>query len=175
MGFVKRNAVAIAIGAIVVVGGSYVGAKAMTSPETINLDAASSGASPAPTSSGSTPTQERGLIRGEGVVARPNGTFPTIRFNRGTLSSVDGTTLVISEADGTTQRLDTSDQTHFRRDGKKASLSDLQPGDHVAVLGTETNGTYVTRMVRAFSPDAWNQHESQRMQRRAARKGASSL
>jgi hypothetical protein len=129
MSFVKRNVAAIAVGAVVIVGGSYVGARALTSPQTVTLDSAnaSSAASPAP--------QQRGLVRGEGVVARPDGTFPTVQINRGTLASVDGTTLVISEADGTTQRVDTTADTHFRRDGKKASLSDLQPGDHIGTRG----------------------------------------
>jgi len=162
MGFVKRNAVAIGIGAAVLVGGSYVGAHALTTPRSVSLDDASSGAeaSPAPSAA------ERGLIRGEGVAEKRDGTFATVQFNRGVLQSIDGTTLVVAEADGKTVRLDTTPQTRFRRDGKRASLSDLQAGDHVAVLGTEDGDKYVTKMVRAFSPDAWSQRQQLRAQRR---------
>jgi hypothetical protein len=169
MSFVKRNAAAIAAGAVVIVGGSYVGAKALTAPQTVTLDSANAAAaaSPAP--------QQRGLIRGEGVVARPDGTFPTVQINRGILSSVDGTTLVISEADGTTQRVDTTADTRVRRDGKRASLSDLQPGDHVSTLAVKDGDGFVTKFVRAFSPEMWQKHESMRMQRRAARRAGSSL
>ena len=165
MGFVKRNATALAIGTLVVVGGSYVGAKAMTAPQTVTLDSASSGAPAASPSA----DQPRGPIRGEVVIAKRDGTFPTVRFDRGVLSSIDGTTLVITEADGTTVRRDTTDTTRFRRDGKRASLSDLRPGDHVATLGAEQGSTYVTKMVRAFSPDAWQQRQSERAAFRAQR------
>jgi hypothetical protein len=166
MGYLKRNATAIAIGALVIVGGSYVGAKALTAPQTVSLDSASS-SDPAPATS----AQPRGPIRGEAVIARRNGTFPTVRFNKGILSSLDGTTLVISEADGTTQRVDTTSDTHFRRDGKKATLSDLQPGDHVATAAIKDGDTFTTRFVRAFSPDAWNARQAQRQQFRAQRRG----
>lgn len=160
MGFVKRNAAAVTIGALVIVGGSYAGAKALTAPQTVTLDSATS---PAASPSADQP---HGLIRGEGVIAKRDGTFPTVQFNRGVLSKVDGTTLVISEADGKIVNLPTDDKTRFRRDGQRATLSDLRPGDHVGTLGTEVNGTYVTKMARAFSPDAWSKHESERQARR---------
>jgi hypothetical protein len=163
MQYLKRNAVAILAGAAIIVGGSYVGAKALSTPQSVTLDSATSSTTPAPATS----PAPHGAIRGEVVIQRKDGTFPTIRFNRGTLSSVDGTTLVISEADGSTVRIDTTDQTRFRRDGKRASLSDLQSGDHVDVLGTEVNGTYVTKMVRAFDPTTWNQRQSDRASLRA--------
>ena len=111
------------------------------------------------------------MIRGEGVVAKKDGTFPTVQFNRGILKSVDGTTIVVAEADGKNVSLPTTDTTRFRRDGQKASLSDLQPGDHVATLGTEQGDTYVTKMVRAFSPDAWSKRQTERQAFRAQRKG----
>ncbi len=159
--FVKRNIAVIAAGAVVIVGGSYVGAKALTAPQQVTLDAAST--SPAPASS----AQERGLVRGEGVFARRNGTV-TAQVNRGVLQSIDGTTLVISEADGTTQRVETTSDTRFRRDGNKASLSDLKAGDHVGTIVVKQGDAYVTRLVRAFSPGAWNSRRSQRLQRRGA-------
>jgi hypothetical protein len=157
--FVKRNVAAIAAGAVVIVGGSYVGAKALTAPQQVTLESASS--SPAPASG----TQERGLVRGEGVFARKNGTV-TAQVNRGFLSSVDGTTLVISEADGTTQRVGTTSDTRFRRDGQKASISDLKPGDHIATLAVKQGDSFTTKFVRAYSPDEWNARQQKRMQRK---------
>lgn len=156
--FVKRNIAAVAAGAVVLVGGSYVGAKALTAPQQVSLESASSN---------SAPQQQRGLVRGQGVFARRNGTV-TAQVNRGFLSSVDGTTLVISEADGTTQRVETTSNTKFRRDGKKASISDLKAGDHIATLAVQQGDSFPTKFVRAFSPDAWNSRQEQRMQRKGA-------
>ena len=121
MAFLKRNAIAVTTGALVIVGGSYAGARALTAPTSVTLDAAA--ASPAPSAaSGGDTNVERGPIRGEAVIARPRrggaegqeGEFPTVRFNRGVLDSVDGSTLVIKEADGTTVRV----KAHSQRKGK---------------------------------------------------------
>ncbi len=189
MGVLKRNVAAVVGGTLVLVGGSYIGAKALTTPPTVTLDAASSaaleGAADPAAPEGAAPAAEaeagpgdakgpRGPIRGEAVIAR-NGKFPTVRFNRGTLERVDGSTIVIKEADGKVVSVATDDKTRVRRDGEQATLADLKEGDHVGTFEVKDGDTYTTKFVRAFSSEKWEARQSdkqeRRLQRRAERSG----
>ena len=103
-------------------------------------------------------------IRGEVVVpARGEGEgYVTVRFDRGILVRVDGTTLVIDEADGTTVEVPTDDETRVYRDGDAVELSELQAGDHVATFRVKEGDTFVTKGVRAISPERWEEGQERR-------------
>lgn len=106
----------------------------------------------------------KNAIRGEFVVEH-DGKFVTVRFDRGILESVDGTTLVIKEADGTVVEVATSDQTKIGRDGEQATVADLEPGDHVFThREKEGDSEFVTTRVRAVSPERWAEMEAKRVE-----------
>jgi hypothetical protein len=102
-------------------------------------------------------------IRGEVVVPEREGDgYATVRFDRGVLQSVDGTTLVIEEADGTTVEIPTEDATRVYRDGEDAELSDLVAGDHVATFRVKDGDTFATKGVRAISAERWDEMDERR-------------
>jgi hypothetical protein len=177
MGSLKRNVAAIVGGTLVLAGGTYAGARALSVPPQVTLDAASNAALEDAVQPAQAPEQEKAerkagprgpMIRGEGVVGH-DGEFPTVRFNRGVLSTADGTTLVIDEADGTTVRVATDEETRFRRDREKATISDLKAGDHVATLEVKDGDDYSTKFVRAFSAEKWDERQSNKQERRQHR------
>lgn len=87
------------------------------------------------------------FLAGRVVARRPHRLF------RGTLTAVDGTTLVLQTKDGEV-RVATDAQTRFRVPGRpNASLSDLQPGMTVVVRAVGApDGTWVARTVVARGP-----------------------
>jgi hypothetical protein len=106
-------------------------------------------------------------IRGEVVVpAREGDGYSTVRFDRGILDRVDGTTIVLKEDDGTTVEIPTTAETNVNRDGEDAEPSDLQAGDHVATLRVKEGDTFVTKGVRAISPEQWEESQAKRDERR---------
>ena len=62
------------------------------------------------------------------VPAREGDGYTTVRFDRGIVERVDGSTVVIKEDDGTSVEIPTTDETRVNRDGEDAELSDLQDG-----------------------------------------------
>lgn len=101
----------------------------------------------------------RGAVRGEFVVAgEEEGTFQTVRVDRGVLQRVEAATLVIEEADGTIVAIPTSGDTRVGRDGDEAELSDLRAGDHVLAHRVDDR----TRHVRAMSPERHAEMEQRR-------------
>jgi hypothetical protein len=177
MTFIRKHLASVVIGALAVGGVSYMAAQAATGPQQLQLAQDSTpqqpDRQPAGPRAGGGPGAGLGrAIRGEAVVGTRQGEFKTVKFDRGTLDSVDGTTLVIKEADGTTVRVATDDNTKFRRDREQAQLSDLKAGDHVAALQVKDGDSYTTKFVRAFSPEKFAELQQQRQDRRAQRKGA---
>ncbi len=104
-----------------------------------------------------------GAIRGELTVhAREGEGFDTVRFDRGVIASLDGATVVITEDDGTTAEIATTDDTRIGRDGQRAGFEDLQAGDHVAAFRVKEGDTFVTKGIRAISPERWEEFEDKR-------------
>ena len=109
-------------------------------------------------------------IRSEAVLppATEGGAFRTVRTNRGVLSSVDGSTLVIDQEDGKTARVAVQDGTRISRDGERAELSDLAKGDHVFTLEEKAgDAAFTTRGVQAISPARWAEMQERRERCRA--------
>src|SRR4051794_266841 len=108
-----------------------------------------------------------GAVHASAVVPRTDGTFATVTFDRGTVVSVSGNELTIREgtADTTYQTTDlnlpdgtkvflfgSQRRMHQRQmDDNAASLSDLQPGDRVAVW--ESSRKTVVLATRPSSDD----------------------
>ena len=151
MSFVKKHWFGVALGALVVVGGSFVAANAMSSPspQQISLTQAQSQpeASAAPKTRG---MRGQRLVHGDLVVQGKDG-LRNVRVDHGVLQSVDGSTLVLKEGDGSTVDIATTEQTKFRRDRQPATITDLKPGDNVWTMRVKQGESYVTMRVRAVS------------------------
>jgi hypothetical protein len=101
----------------------------------------------------------RAPVHADLVVPAKGGTFQTVTFDRGTVDSVSGDQLTIKEgtksATYKTITLTIPSDAKIRRNGEDAQLSDLQPGDGVAVV--TSNGKTA---VKAFSAKAEQQQQS---------------
>jgi hypothetical protein len=80
----------------------------------------------------------------------PMGVKPTAV---GTVTSVTGETFVLSTGSGTTVTVDVSSSTTYRDWGTaSASLADVKVGQHVAVVGKESDGTVTATSVMVGTP-----------------------
>ncbi|MGH2759732.1 MAG: hypothetical protein ACRDKJ_09215 [Actinomycetota bacterium] len=168
MGTVRRFVGPVIVGALLVSGLAYAGASAMTASDEVSL-AQSEDPAPEEGTEGRRPGRHRfGLrsaIRGEFVVrGEEEGTFRRVRLDRGVIESISGSTVVVKEEDGTTVEIPTSDETRISRDGEEVELGALQAGDHVATSRVNDGDGFVTRSVRAFSPERWAEMEERREQ-----------
>jgi hypothetical protein len=168
--FISKHLASVVIGALAVGGVSYVAAQAATSPQQVALAQDQTPARPQKAGRAGGGIGLGRAIRGDAVVGDRQGQFRNVHFDRGTLESVDGTTLVIKEDDGKIVNVGTNDQTRIRRDREQAQLSDLKPGDHVAALQVKDGDTFTTKFVRAISPEKFAELQQQREDRRARRK-----
>ncbi|MGN6794461.1 MAG: hypothetical protein ACTHJW_18905 [Streptosporangiaceae bacterium] len=87
----------------------------------------------------------RGL-HGQITVASKKGP-KTIAFERGTVQSVSGSSVVVKAADGVAWTWQVGSETRLLRDGRKVGSGALQSGQRVAVLGLVTGGTNQARRV----------------------------
>lgn len=171
----KKHWFGIALGALLVVGGSYVGAEALSSSDNVTLTQAQDEDRP---EGGKQP--RRGpkvgmghgrIVHGDMVVrGREEGQFETIRVDNGVVEAVNGTTVTIKEANGETVEVPTSEATRIVRDGETAKVGDLKKGDRVHTLRVkQEDGSFVTRVVRAVSPERAAEMESRRAEKREQR------
>jgi hypothetical protein len=80
----------------------------------------------------------------------PMGMKPTAV---GTVTSVSGDTFVLTTGSGSTVTVDVSSSTTYRDAGTtSASLADVKVGQHVAVVGKESNGTVTATSVMVGTP-----------------------
>jgi hypothetical protein len=135
MSFLTKHWFTVAVGGLLVVGGSFVAAHALSSPapEQISLTQASAPASPAPKGAGAGLGLRR-LVHGDLVVQGKNDELRDVRVDHGVLQSVDGTTLVLKEADGATVDVPTGDRTKIVLDRRPAKITDLKAGDQIWTL-----------------------------------------
>jgi hypothetical protein len=174
MEFVKRHLGILMAGLVIVGGMAFVATQQLAAApsDTVTLAQNSSGEGDVPSDEGS-PSREGvrhhgpggfpKAIRGEVVVpAREGDGYATVRFDRGIVDRVDGSTLVITEDDGTSVEIPTTDETRVNRDGEDAELSDLQAGDHVATLRVKDGDAFETKGVRAISPERWEEGQDRR-------------
>jgi hypothetical protein len=141
---VKKHWFGVAIGALAVVGGSFVAANAMSSPapQTIALQAATGPSGPRARGAG---LGMRRLVHGDLVVQGKGGELRSVRVDHGVLQSVDGSTLVLKEADGSTVDIPTTEQTKFVRDRQPAKITDLKAGDQVWTMRLKDGATLRVR------------------------------
>lgn len=152
---------------------SYMGAQALTASETTLALAGEGEDRPDRPMRHKLGRGLHGAIRGELVVpGEEEGSFRTIRIDRGTIRSIDGSTVVIAEEDGTEVEVAISDETEIFRNGERSELSDLVAGDHVAAHRVDEGDGFVTEHLRVISADRWAEREERRselMDRRADR------
>ena len=166
MRIVKRHLAALLIGSLGVVGFAYAGAQAL-SPSGDTVVLAQEEKETRGRSGGMHRPMIRGALRGEFVVPGEQGTFRTVRIDRGVVERIDGSTVVIKEDDGTVVEVATSDETRIARDGEAVEVSTLQAGDHVFAHRVDDGDGLVTKSVRAFSPERWAEMEQRREECRA--------
>ena len=149
MSFVKKHWFGVALGALVVVGGSFVAAHAMSSPapQQISLTQAQP-SGPSGPKGGHRGVRAGRLVHGDLLVLGKAGELRNVRVDHGVLQSVDGTTLVLKEGDGSTVDIATTEQTKFVRDRQPAKITDLKPGDNIWTMRVKQGDTYVTLRVR---------------------------
>jgi hypothetical protein len=171
MEFMKRHLGVLAAGLVIVGGTAFVAtqqlAAAPSDGDTVTLAQDQQESPERPGSPDGSRAHRPGgfpkAIRGEVVVpAREGEGYATVRFDRGIVDHVDGTTLVITEDDGTSVEIPTTDETRVSRDGEDAELSDLQAGDHVATFRVKDGDAFVTKGVRAISPERWEEMQDRR-------------
>lgn len=105
------------------------------------------------------------FVRAEAVIKVKDGDgYTTAKIDHGVIDAVNGSTIVLKEEDGTSVEIPTSADTRFGRDGKKASLSDLQVGDHALTFRVKGGDAFVTKGVRAMSQERFDQMEQHRGQ-----------
>ena len=164
MEFVKRHLGVLMASTVIVGGTAFVAtqqlAAAPADGDSITLaqdGSADTPAGDAPAGDGERHHRPGGFpraIRGEVVVpAREGDGYATVRFDRGIVERVDGSTVVIKEDDGTSVEIPTTDETRVYRDGEGAELSDLRTGDHVAAFRVKDGDAFVTKGIRAISPE----------------------
>jgi hypothetical protein len=90
------------------------------------------------------------------------GTFRTLRFDRGTLERVEGRSVFVKEDDGAVVEIVTTDDTVVTRDGERAEPGGLRPGDHIRALRVKEGESFVARRVAAISPERWEQRQERR-------------
>jgi hypothetical protein len=182
--YLKKHLAALVAGAVILSGGTYVAAQELSapaSPDEVTLAQADEPDEP------EAPGAEEGegkpegrpghpglhrAIRGELVVpGQEDGTFETVKIDRGILKSVDGTTLVIEEADGTTVNVAANDETRINRDREEADLSDLVAGDHVGAFQKKEGEAFVAKGIRAISAEKWEEFQEHREERMDDRRG----
>lgn len=180
LGYLKRHLAVLIAGTVMLSGATYVAAQVSVAPVPSNevtlaqADAPDEGTAPdeeAPAARKGMRPFHRPPVRGELVVpGQEDGTFNTIKIDRGILKSVNGTTVVIDEADGTTVEIPTDENTRVHRDREEAKVGDLVAGDHIFALRVKDGDTFVTKGIRAISAEKWEEFQSRREDRREDRR-----
>ena len=169
----RKHWFGITLAALLVVGGSYVGAQALSgSSQSKEVTLTQAEGQPAQDA----PAHKRGprggfgsrrLVHSDALVQGKDGKLQNVRTDHGVLESVNETTLRIKEADGSTVEVPTSGDTRIVRDGEAAKVTDLKAGDNVwTVRVKDEAGEFTTRRVRAVSPERMKELESKRAERR---------
>jgi len=89
----------------------------------------------------------RRLVHATAVVDLPTAGLTTIQIDHGTIASVGATSLTIAEKGGGSPAVTLATETRVRRNGAKAAIGDLKPGDEVFVLSKVESGGTVAYLV----------------------------
>ena len=131
----------------------FVGAVAMAAAAFAQSDSGG----PAPTASATAQAQTRARLGGLGMrIVHGDLTLNTrrgivdARIDGGTVTSVDpgALTLTIKRADGHSVSFTATGSTRVRKDGAKASFSDIENGDFVQVVQVDRGNGYVVALIR---------------------------
>lgn len=107
----------------------------------------------------------KGLVRSEALVeGEEDGTFNTLRHDRGIVTAIDGNTITFDEADGRSVEVTVDEDTRIGRDHEEAEIGDIEVGDHVGVhrVREGDDGDFVTKHVMAISAERYEEMEAAR-------------
>ena len=85
----------------------------------------------------------RHLVHLEGTLDLPVKGIVKVAFDHGTISAIGDGNISVLEKDGSTVTLKTDADTHVRKGGAPAKLSDLKKGDEVVVTSQFEDGSWV--------------------------------
>jgi len=131
---------------------------------TIAMAAAAFGQSDSssPTPSASAPSQQQGaqklgrlgrlgnrVVHGDLKIKTPRG-FANVKIDTGTVTAVDANarTITISRPDGQSVSVTATDKTRVRKQGQKASFSDIAKGDLVQIIQVDRGDGFVVALIR---------------------------
>ena len=119
--------------------------------------AQSDSSSPAPAAAASAQAPQAGrlgglagrIVHGDLTVNTRQG-LATAKVDGGTVTAVDAGahTLTIKRADGQSVSFTATDATRVRKEGEKASFSDIKVGDHVLVIQLDRGNGFVVVAIR---------------------------
>ena len=122
--------------------------------------AGSDPSSPAPAASAGAHTRKAGrlgsrIVHGDLTLNTRKG-LVTAKVDGGTVTVVDASakTLTIKRADGQSVSFTATDATRVRKDGEKASFSNIKVGDHVLVIQLDRGNGFKVAAIRDRSPGA---------------------
>jgi len=87
------------------------------------------------------------LLHGEATVEKPGGGTNVVRFQNGTISAVDGSTMTVKSSDGFSATYTVDKTTRITLNGADGTLSKLTKNDQVRVLAMQSGSTNVAKMV----------------------------
>lgn len=74
------------------------------------------------------------LVHAMVTVNRPGAGIQTFNLDHGTITALTAGSMTVAEAGGSSVTLTTDTTTRVRKDGKKATLADLRPGNEIVVV-----------------------------------------
>jgi len=93
------------------------------------------------------------LVHATVTVNRPGAGIQTFNLDHGTVTALTAGSLTVAEAGGSSVTLTTDTTTRVRKDGKKATLTDLRSGNEVVVVSL-VGGTGTPRAILVVIPPA---------------------
>ena len=87
------------------------------------------------------------LLHGEATVQKPGGGTTVVRFQNGTISAIDGSTMTVKSTDGFSATYTVDKTSRIALNGTDGTLSKLAKNDHVRVLAVQSGSSNVARMV----------------------------
>jgi hypothetical protein len=156
----KKVAKIVAVGMSTIALAAGVGAGiSYADPDATPSATPTAGATPNPTATpakrtdrkADTDRRHRGLLRralhGEATLGGKQ--HQEVAFQRGLVQTVNETSLTIKSEDGFLATYVLIVETRIRKDGEKASVSDIKPGDRIRVLAIKDGATLTAKAVRA--------------------------
>lgn len=87
------------------------------------------------------------LLHGEATVGKPGGGTNVLRFQNGTISAINGSTMTVKSTDGFSATYTVDKTSRITLNGTDGTLSKLTKDDQVRVLAMQSGSSNVAKMV----------------------------